>query len=632
MFGIKKTEAAVLALIAVIYLTVLLISPQGFWIIDEGNKYLWAQNLIEKGDFRLPDRAFEISPDASAFKYPFSQKINDSGDQITTFSPIFIVLISPLAALGGMKLALLLPLIIGLLLVFTLKKLALRLNLHFDALQMAIFALASPFFFYSLTIWEHGLAILIALYALLLSFAETSRVKSRIAAGALFALSVFIRPEMAIFALCAWLFLLKRKIGFLYGAFAGTLILIAVNFILTGYPLPLNIIANFHIKFTGAGIADIVLSRLDSIYALLLESSHIWYLSLGIITAAVTFFILPGVCKFIFPIALLVAVIASFFDSAPFFHIGQRNSLLYTAPFYFVSLFLASKGKIEKDFKVFAFAVILLTILLTPVFRGIHFGPRLLLSILPILALLSAGHLNQVRKDSAILKMDALYALIAVQLLASAASIILLQQRRQANLERYDAIMAQSRPAIISPQWWLQQEIPNLYWKRDFFLIETPLQLKEMLIDYYREGVRFFTLLVNENQPDEMYRIFNACPPQQIGAFKVDVGYPSMNLVGLNYAIGFDAKGAAKLADELGVYFGQIGDLPKSEEYLTFASKWDSSVDKYHFNLGYCLGQQKKYREALEELETAADLEPENGKIVKLRDELQKFLNESMNE
>ena len=106
-----KREFAALAAVLVIYCILAAVSPNGFWIIDEGNKYIWANNLLENGSLTLPSRAGDISPGHSAFREPFSVVAGENSGQKTVFSPLFIVLIAPLVKLGGLKLALLIPII-----------------------------------------------------------------------------------------------------------------------------------------------------------------------------------------------------------------------------------------------------------------------------------------------------------------------------------------------------------------------------------------------------------------------------------------------------------------------------------------------------------------------------------------
>jgi len=623
--SLNKLEITALAAIALVYLLIILITPAGFWIIDEGNKFLWANHFAHDGTLALPDKAQEISPGVSAFKVPFSQKIEDSGNQVTSFSVLFILLISPLVALGGLKMGLIIPAAASLLMLLSVKKFAENMGLTFGALGMFILGTASPLLFYSVTLWEHSLALFIGITALNLTFKQDKSV-NLIVAGLLLAVSFYIRPEMIIFAIGGWLFISVRNWKVLIGSVVGVIIIGLLNTIFTGEFLPQSLAANFSLKMGGQNIIQFLASRLDSVYALLFESSGVWYISGGIVLSFLIFLFLPGYFKFILPASLIALSISMWFDISPLFHIAKSNSLLFTAPFFFIALFNKPILDKEKQLYWLAFFILILTAVLAPVYRGMHFGPRMILSALPLLAILSVNALNRLKSEDNIFKIDAIYGLIAAQILITIFSIHLLEEKRSANVMRYKQIMQNSKTTIVSPQWWLQQEIPELYHQRNFFLVENPLELKRMLIDYYIEGIRFFTLLVRENGPKEILTVFAAAPPRQISAFNVSTKFPSLNLVGMNYAIGFDVEGAAELADELGVYYGQINNLFESEKYLRYAAEWDSFQGKYHYNLGYCLGKQGKYDEALAELAVAAELDPDNEKISKLYDNLRSQL------
>ena len=620
-----KLELASLTAILIVYLVLIFTAPSGFWIVDEGNKFLWAKNLFDNGAYLLKDRAGDISHEHTAFIRPFSMEA-EPGSHITSFSPIFITLIAPFAGIWGLKSALLFTAIISIFLIINTGKFAGYLGVKFNFLHILILGLMSPLLFYSITLWEHGLAILLGLYGMNLTLSDTENGNKYLFAGILLAAAVFIRFEMVIFGLGAWLFIMKRNKKIIFGGVAGFAIFAGLNYFMTGHFLPLSLTANYLKYWSGANLSEILFTRMESVYKLLFESDASVYLSAGIIVSAVMFFFLRGMFKFVFPVLLLGTMIFAFFDTTPFYNIVHRNSLLFTAPFFFMSLAVKTETSGEKHLKYFAIFTILFTVLTTPVYSGVHFGSRILLSSLPLLAILSASELEKTARLKDIFKLDALYGLIIAQALAAILGVYLLNQRRAANDLRGQIILEKSKTTLISNQWWLQQEIPDLHYFRDFYLIETPLELKEMLIDYYEKGIRFFTLLVREGETGGLYEVFHDTPPKQIGAFKVDVGFPSMNLVGLNYAIGFDAEGAAALADELGVHFGQIGRMEKSEHYLKLAAAWDSSVGKYHYNLGYCLGKLKKYDEALQSLERAVELSPENKAISRLAEELKASL------
>ena len=653
MYRLNKTEIISIAAVAAVYLVIIITFSHGFWVIDEGNKFIWAQNLIDEGSLELKDRAADISPDNSAFKRPFSVASDGGRRQMTTFSPLFIILTAPLAALGGMKLALLLPMVAALGLIIAVRHTAHLLGFPFTPLAILLLGLASPLLFYSVTLWEHGLSILLGVAALNCSMSALGGISRKLLSGALFALSVYLRPEMAVFALGVWIFICRERGWILIGGLMGAALIAGFNWSLTGSAVPLQISTNYALKWGDIGAAGLVMSRLDSFYALLLEGGHLWYMSVILIAAAAAYFFLPGILKFLFPLLSIVLVFLSFFDSTPFYNLIHRNSLLYCAPLYFAALSFKADTAVQRSFKRLIYFTALVIPLLAPVFGGIHFGPRLLLPLIPLLGIAAAAYIQRETRSGNVFRADAVWGLVLAQALVTIWGLSLLEGRRNANSIRAEVILEKSENTIITLQWWLQQEIPELYQTRDFYLVDSPFRLKKMLIDYYIGGVRFFTLLLHDRSglanaegisapPDrvvsggnnrelrqilgesdvKLLEMFNRAPPKQIGNFIVNTPYPSMNLIGLRYALGFDVKGAAKLADELAVYLGQVGRLCESEKYLRYAVSWDSRVGKYHYNLAYNLGKQGRYTEALKELETAHRLDPKSEVIAKMLGEL----------
>ena len=111
-----KLELTAIAGIFSIYLILIITAPAGFWIVDEGNKFLWSKNLFENGSYLLEDSASRISPDHTAFIRPFSIE-TEPGKHLTSFSPLFITLITPLIGWGGLKLGLMFPAVVAILLI-----------------------------------------------------------------------------------------------------------------------------------------------------------------------------------------------------------------------------------------------------------------------------------------------------------------------------------------------------------------------------------------------------------------------------------------------------------------------------------------------------------------------------------
>ncbi|MBL7190787.1 hypothetical protein ISS30_03750 [bacterium] len=626
MFRLSREETYALILTAIIYAFLIVFTPNGFWVIDEGNKYIWARNLMKGNGFIMEDEAAVISPGHQA-SHPRFTITRDPGET-TVFSPFYIILISLFIGMGGLKAALIFTALISILLIITARRLAEAMGYKTGFLFIFILGTASPILFYSLVMWEHGIAGLLLLIGILTAYRSRPEQFTNMSAGMLMALAVYIRPESIIFSICAWYFLFGRRWRILQGLFLGIILCAVLNLLFTGSLIPLQLAANLSGWERGSPFN--FMNRLDSLYSILLEANNNLYLSAGAIICAAAFFLLPGVFKFVFPAYLLILIILTWFSSAPFIYLGDLGSLLYTAPLFFAAISAKSADENQKRVKLFIIAVSVLTALASPVSGGIHFGPRLLFPLFPFFAMLAVNEIHRTKKAGEVFLFNTLIGLVIVQLLVSIWSVDLLYKRRQANAVRRETIMSQSNSSVLTVQWWLRQEIPELWFSYKFFMVESELELKRMLIDFHEKGIRFFTVLIGSDEASQQLAgIMEAAPPKQIGVFTVETGYPTMDLTGLRYAIGFDDKGAADLADELGVYFGQIGKLDESEKYLRKAVDWVNSNPDHHYNLGYCLGKKRLYQQALCEIEKAVELAPANQHYSGFAEELRRRLEKS---
>ncbi len=157
----------VLTLIVVIYLGAGAALPKHiFWSADEGAKYLQLETLSSDPvapaypGHRL-DPTYRFYPD-----HPIYPQRTEAGS-VRYHWPIWFPWLSagPFRwwGLAGLYL---IPLVSGLVSVALCGWLAHRLNPSSAALAMAVVALASPMFIYSLLFWEHTLAVMLALLAL----------------------------------------------------------------------------------------------------------------------------------------------------------------------------------------------------------------------------------------------------------------------------------------------------------------------------------------------------------------------------------------------------------------------------------------------------------------------------------
>jgi len=150
---------------------VLVLPKDSFWITDGGNRFIQLQSLLRTGQFDIEYPAKSIDPDKTFFPRG-GHHFQQHDDAIHSFYPIyFSLIVSPFyRVLGGVGLYVL-PLLGTLLtLIMSCKILNELGDRRRDWHSVLVVAFCTPIFFYSLTFWEHTLAVglsTLAIYYLL---------------------------------------------------------------------------------------------------------------------------------------------------------------------------------------------------------------------------------------------------------------------------------------------------------------------------------------------------------------------------------------------------------------------------------------------------------------------------------
>lgn len=200
--------AALAACLAVVWAT----PGDAYWIVDCGNKALVAQRLLDSSyadaSFDYPGARFD--PERRFFPIPVPFALERGRERVSVFAPAYAALAAPaLGLLGprGLRLpaALGVAAIAGLFVLWAAPAVGRRAALA-GALALA---LASPLFFYGVTVWEHAPSVALGLGAwTLLSREEPHRWA---AAGALLGAACAIREDLSLMAAAVLLAALLRR-------------------------------------------------------------------------------------------------------------------------------------------------------------------------------------------------------------------------------------------------------------------------------------------------------------------------------------------------------------------------------------------------------------------------------------
>ena len=215
-----KTILALLTIFSVYLIIIFKMPANSYWVTDCGNKAISAQSLAKNSTISIDYPAANIDKNADFFPYAtfHFQKLPDK--QIYSFYPFYYTAINAFAyKFSGENLY---SLIITSALFFVLTFAVLVLlqnNLHLRFPPWAlvlIIGLFTPCFFYSLVLWEYGLATLLTTIAILFLLKYfTTKDKLHLFLGGLFlGFGCYIREECLILGIAIGLVFLFMKLDF----------------------------------------------------------------------------------------------------------------------------------------------------------------------------------------------------------------------------------------------------------------------------------------------------------------------------------------------------------------------------------------------------------------------------------
>ena len=516
----RKILASPITWVALVYLTFLLLLDDGFWINDNGVKFLQVRAIESNHfhDYSLPwpgkqlDPSFDFKPLLPRFAQVTDNRLYAS------YPPFFAFLATGPHLLLGFPGLYLLPLLGALATLAAVGRLGALLSPDGQSARrtanvaVLLTGFASPVWFYSFTFWEHMPALALSSWSLLACVHYRLQPSRRTAAwvGLLAGLAIYFRTDAYLLAailgtVCAVGGRRPLDAATLGSVLVATLLPLWIfQWITTGNPLGL------HLQSQGWGELDLstFLEQRQAVANNILLNTH--RNPLLSVAIALPFLLLASVYWKLRPrvrhsddrsnsspdylaVAALVSALAGgvialhghLSTSRPLNWLTSANGLFSVSPILILA-FLPGDASRDQG-RARAARTILLWVLflnigiyaaLIPEANtfGIHWGCRFLLIAYPILAVLSAARLVEIwelrtptRLLTRVFTVATLVLTVAIQLY----SIELLRARKEFTARLATVVSRTPGDLIVTTIWYLPQDLARVFYERPIFLVRS---------------------------------------------------------------------------------------------------------------------------------------------------------------
>lgn len=527
-----KSRGIILALllVAAVYLSTILLQPHGFWIVDNANKFLQVQTILNSNfsDFSLPWNGHSIDPEFRFNPLP-SFSVVEEGRLYSIYSPFFAFISTGPYLLFGFHGLAAIPFISSLFLLAAVAGISRMTTTSDGTLVIAVLitALATPVWFYSTIFWEHVPAAAAGVWAVyfFLRANNENRLQFFAISGGLAAFACFFREEYALFALALILVLgplcprenrVRRVACFVFSAIVTMLPFLMFQLYATGHAF------GFHVSsLVGSekGIVSHLLSRWDVIYNLVLASHPDRWMSF-LLTAPFLILICfkPRIGEsspagFLFVLVLCLAIAASFaylcfswFNPRPaLFLLESVNSFFVSAPLLALACWrsnLAPEDDVERSLRRIAILFLIFYCLAAPKLasRGIHWSNRFFLLAYPLLSVVAAQRLEKFWKIGRRSLLGIGVALILLSLVLQLYSIRLLFLKTGFSVAINEGIQNRQEEVVIFDVWWIPQELYSAFYEKAYFYVRSQQEYNSLVKRLSSHGIHTF-LVVTQPKP-----------------------------------------------------------------------------------------------------------------------------------
>lgn len=486
-----KKESIALISILFVYLLIFIIMPaRGFWIVDNGNKYIQmkalGQNRFASAAIPWPGEKDDPHYTFNPLPNPFS--VVKDNRLYSIFPPFFPALSYPFFSIFGLKGIYIIPLLSGLAILMGICKICqlLKFSENQRLTALLVSAFATPLLFYSFSFWEHTLAVALVIWSIFkaMIYLRDGGQKNLVLSFVLAALAVYFRDELLGFALVlAWVILYSRKqdraktsaiMAITFGLSIMPLLL--GQYLLSGMPLGAHLSKHLTVaKGLLAHLAD----RPQVFYNLFLAMiSPKAISSILILAYLITIFGHLFLAKrwqpWIENVTIVILIIHSLLmiilllDDRVLIKLIDSNSVFAASPFLFLLLLLHRRPENSPapppgmPFIIritVGFALFYLTAAPQAGSTGIHWGCRFLLLLYPLLTILWVHRYRSRVQPILTLKNLGLIIALVLAICLQVASVYLLYEKKFFNSTLNQFLARQPERIVITNIWHAPQDL-----------------------------------------------------------------------------------------------------------------------------------------------------------------------------
>lgn len=463
---------------------------KAFWIRDEGNKFILSQSLFNapggvSGALIYPGKIWDKDCEFVPIRPPFAYIRNDA--LYSQYPPYFSVLgkyFFHYFSYSGLLLLSFFPGIgIGVLLLYFFSRL---FKMKITLVMMLLVFFGTPLLFYYFVYWEHALSVFLMLLGMTLFF-RFERTTGGVFSGMLLGASVFLREESILFFLAFVLALIlqsefrRNLASFVTGFIIGFSVVVFLDCQFGVDPFrhlfqQYSEDFSFSLKTFFRERWNVFLNLFFSCHAKPFYTAINWLVMVALFFKCIKNFRLLKISNCLLLSCLAVYPFMLSFKG-PVQQLLSANGLVFTFPAILLFLF-GDTSTIRKSPLVSfllnqSFLFVLLVCLFCPVVSslGIHWGPRMLLPVIPGLTLLCCYILDGMhsRFHSFFINRLMVPALIVINGLLQGISLYYLYAKTGLNEQIFRQLALRPEKVIITSVPWFAEEMAPLYFQKYIF-------------------------------------------------------------------------------------------------------------------------------------------------------------------